>query len=129
MERSIVAMGQINLWNLFFRNTWKGALKLIFRLKQNPALIALASDKEEDLYQATQKDQISYAVTYGEFMYQAGSWKYPRRVVFKIEKPYGQLTHMYTFIVTNMDMEPYQIIQFYCGRGNPFRKIYHIQTV
>ena len=28
------------------------------RLKQNPALIALASDKEEDLYQATQKDQI-----------------------------------------------------------------------
>ena len=50
-------------------------------------------------------------------MYQAGSWKYPRRVVFKIEKPYGQLTHMYTFIVTNMDMEPYQIIQFYCGRG------------
>ena len=28
-------------------------------LKQNPALIALASDKEEDLYQATQKDQIS----------------------------------------------------------------------
>ena len=30
MERSIVAMGQINLRNLFFRNTWKGALKLIF---------------------------------------------------------------------------------------------------
>ena len=26
------------------------------KLKQNPALIALASDKEEDLYQATQKD-------------------------------------------------------------------------
>ena len=40
-------------------------------------LIALASDKDEDLYKATQKDQISYAVTYGEFMYQAGSWKYP----------------------------------------------------
>ena len=63
------------------------------RLKQNSTLVALASDKEEDLYKATQKDQISYAVTYGEFMYQAGSWKYPRRVVFKIEKPYGQLTH------------------------------------
>lgn len=50
-------------------------------------------------------------------MYQANSWEYPRRVVFKIEKPYGQLTHHYTFIVTNLDMEPYQIIQFYCGRG------------
>jgi len=87
------------------------------RLKQNSSLMALASNKDEDLYKATKEDQISYAVTYGEFMYQAGSWDYPRRVVFKIEKPYGQLTHMYTFIVTNMDMEPYQVIQFYCGRG------------
>ena len=87
------------------------------RLKQNSSLVALASDKDEDLYKATKEDQISYAVTYGEFLYQAGSWDYPRRVVFKIEKPYGQLTHMYTFIVTNMDMEPYQVVQFYCGRG------------
>ena len=55
------------------------------RLKQNASLIALASDKEEDLYRATKEDQIRYAVTYGEFMYQAGSWEYPRRVVFKIE--------------------------------------------
>ena len=77
------------------------------RLKQNSSLMALASNKDKDLYNATKEDQISYAVTYGEFLYQAGSWDYPRRVVFKIEKPYGQLTHMYTFIVTNMDMEPY----------------------
>ena len=87
------------------------------RLKQNGILLALASNKDEELYRATKDDQISYAVTYGEFMYQANSWEYPRRVVFKIEKPYGQLTHLYTFIVTNMDMEPYQIIHFYCGRG------------
>ena len=87
------------------------------RLKQNAILLALASNKDEELYRATNDDQISYAVTYGEFMYQANSWEYPRRVVFKIEKPYGQLTHLYTFIVTNMDMEPYQIIRFYCGRG------------
>ena len=108
MERSIAAMGQINLWNLFFRNTWKGALKLIFvatadslpqnfmkpvrsngcsyaiRLKQNPALIAWLQIKRKICTKPHQKDQISYAVTYGEFMYQAGSWKYPRRVVFKI---------------------------------------------
>ena len=87
------------------------------RLKQNAILLSLVSEKEEEFYQATKEDQISSAVTYGEFQYQAGSWDYPRRVVFKIEKPYGQLTHLYTFIVTNMDMEPYQIIQFYCGRG------------
>ena len=73
-------------------------------------------------------------------MYQAGSWEYPRRVVFKIEKPYGELTHMHTFKFTNMDMEPYQIIKFYRNRGrmensikegksSPFNKIYNIQTV
>ena len=55
------------------------------RLKQNSSLIALASDKDEDLYKAIKDDQISYAVTYGEFLYQAGSWDYPRRVGFKIE--------------------------------------------
>ena len=87
------------------------------RLKQNSSLIALASDEDEDLYKASKEDQVSYRATYGEFLYQAGTWEYPRRVVFKIEKPYGQLIHMHTFIVTNMDMEPYQIIQFYCGRG------------
>ena len=56
------------------------------RLKQNSSLVTLASDKDEDLYRATKEDQIRYAVTYGEFMYQAGTWEYPRRVVFKIEK-------------------------------------------
>ena len=98
-----------------FYKTWEmNDCSYAVRLKQNASFIALASDEDEDLYKATKEDQISYAVTYGEFMYQADSWKYPRRVVFKIEKPYGQLTHMYTFIVTNMDMEPYQIIRFSC---------------
>lgn len=59
------------------------------RLKQNAALVSLASNKDEELYRATRKDEISCAVTYGEFMYQAGSGDYPRRVVFKIEKPYA----------------------------------------
>ena len=86
-------------------------------LKQNSSLVALVSDKDNDLYKTTKEDQISYAVTYGEFMYQANSWDYPGRDVFKIEKPYGQLTHMYTFIVTNMGIEPYQAIRLYCGRG------------
>ena len=53
------------------------------RLKQNSSLIALASDKEENLYEVTKGNQISYAVTYGEFLYQADSWDYPRRMVSK----------------------------------------------
>ena len=62
-------------------------------------------------------NMVDYAVEYGEFQYQAGSWDYPRRVVFKIEKPYGQMLHMYTFIVTNMDSAPEKLIPFYCKRG------------
>lgn len=87
------------------------------RLKENNTLRKLAADIDERLINATKDDICSYAVQYGEFMYQASSWKYPRRVVCKIEKPYGQFIHMYTFIVTNMDSVPSQIIKFYCKRG------------
>lgn len=91
--------------------------KYVIRLKENSKLRALAEDANQALYRATKFNQVDYAVEYGEFLYQAGSWSHPRRVVFKIEKPYGQMIHMYTFIVTTMEMEPYQLIQFYCGRG------------
>ena len=60
---------------------------------------------------------VDYAVTYGEFMYQAGTWSHPRRVVFKIEKPVNQFLFVYTFIVTTMESEPHKVIRFYCGRG------------
>ena len=92
--------------------------KYAIRLKQNSTLIRYAQDAEEALYRATRKNQIDYAVEYGEFDYQAGSWSHPRRVVFKVEKPYGQMVHLFTFVVTTMeDLEPYQVIRFYCGRG------------
>ena len=87
------------------------------RLKENAKLRELAEEKNQALYRATRFNQTDYAVEYGEFLYQAGSWSHPRRVVFKIEKPYGQLIHLYTFIVTTMEMKPYQVIRFYCGRG------------
>lgn len=87
------------------------------RLKENKTLRAMIAFEDSELYEATRFDQISYAVRYGEFMYQAGTWSQPRRVVFKIEKPYGQLIHMYTFVVTNMDLSPEQLIRFYCNRG------------
>ena len=84
--------------------------KYAIRLKLNPALIKNAALADEALYHATIENQIDYAVTYGEFMYQAGSWSHPRRVVFRIEKPHGQMIHMFTFVVTTMeDLEPYQV--------------------
>lgn len=39
-------------------------------------------------------------------------------MVFKIEKPYNQITYMYTFIVTNMEeLAHFQVIDYYCNRG------------
>ena len=92
--------------------------KYAIRLKENRKLRELASDAEQALYRATKENTVDYAVEYGEFDYQAGSWDHPRRVVFKIEKPYGQMIHMYTFVVTTMESAPYQVIGFYCKRGN-----------
>lgn len=91
--------------------------KYAIRLKLNRTLLKYTAEADEALYRATRDNQIDYAVEYGEFEYQAGSWSHPRRVVFKVEKPYGQVVHMFTFIVTTMESEPYQIIKYYCGRG------------
>lgn len=91
--------------------------KYAIRLKINNNLIKLASDSEKELCKAVENNMIDYAVTYGEFMYRAAKWSHPRRVVYKIEKPANQLTFMHTFIVTTMESEPYQVVQFYCGRG------------
>ena len=90
----------------------------VIRLKENSTLRALASDIDECLTETTRNDMVSYAVSYGEFLYQAGSWKHPRRVVCKVEKPTDQLIHMYTFIVTNMDSAPEELIKLYCKRGS-----------
>ena len=66
----------------------------VIRLKENSTLRELATDIDQSLTEATRNDMVSYAVCYGEFMYQAGTWKYPRRVVCKVEKPSDQLIHM-----------------------------------
>ena len=89
----------------------------VIRLKENRPLRKLAADIEDRLFELTKNDKVSYAVAYGEFMYQAGSWDYPRRVVCKVEKQAGQLAHMFTFIVTNMDAAPEELIHFYRKRG------------
>lgn len=87
------------------------------RLQENGILRELASDIDAQLTEITRNDMVSYAVCYGEFLYQAKSWDYPRRVVCKIEKPTGQFIRMYTFIITNMDSEAEKVVKFYCKRG------------
>jgi hypothetical protein len=87
------------------------------RMKENSVLRTLATELGAELTEVTQENIVDYAVVYGEFLYQAGSWDYPRRIVCKVEKPIGQMVHISTFIVTNMELAPEQVIQFYCNRG------------
>ena len=101
------------LYSLFETN----GTSYTIRLKENAVLRRLAEALDSELYDLTREDAVSYAVVYGEFLYKAGSWDYPQRVVCKIKKPYGQMLHMYTFVVTNMDSSPEDLIRFYCKRG------------
>ena len=87
------------------------------KLKANKALRELASDLVGELDDLTKENIVPYAVVYGEFYYQAGSWEYPRRVICKVEKPQGQMFSMISYIVTNMDLSPEQVVMYYRNRG------------
>jgi len=87
------------------------------RMKESKPLRSAAEALVEELNELTKDNLVDYAVIYGEFFYKADSWLYPRRIVCKVEKPYGQLTQLYTFIVTNMESIPEDVIRFYCKRG------------
>jgi hypothetical protein len=56
-------------------------------------------------------------VWYHEFLYQAESWKRPRRVVAKIEWHKGELFPRVGFIVTSLGVSRRRVVEFYNGRG------------
>ena len=64
----------------------KHDIRYVIRLKENNVLINKAQFLENTLREITNQNSLDYAVVYGEFDYQAGSWSKPRRVVCKIEK-------------------------------------------
>ena len=101
-----------------YRQCETNGISYVIRMKENQVLRNLASFIEDELNEKTKLDQVSYAVAYGEFEYQANSWDYKRRIVCKVEKPANQLIHMFTFIVTNMDASAEELIRFYCKRGS-----------
>lgn len=96
----------------------QNACSYAIRLKANSVLYKKVSHLADKLTEITKQNMIDYAVCYGEIDYQAESWDYPRRVVVKVEKPDNQIAYMYTFIVTNMELKPKELIQFYCHRGH-----------
>jgi hypothetical protein len=56
-------------------------------------------------------------VWYHDFLYQAGTWDRPRRVVAKIEWHKGELFPRVGFIVTNLRRSTHRVVKFYNGRG------------
>jgi hypothetical protein len=56
-------------------------------------------------------------VWYHDFLYQAGTWDKPRRVVAKIEHHQGELFPRVGFIVTNLRRPSWRVVKFYNGRG------------
>ena len=100
-----------------YRQCEENGTSYVIRLKENGNLRSKAEYLVDKLDEITKTNKTDYAVVYGEFMYQAGSWPYERRVVCKVEKPENQMIYMYTFIVTNMDSSPEYLIKFYCKRG------------
>lgn len=54
-------------------------ISYVIRLKASQPLYKLASYIDDNLTDATKNDVVSYAVQYGEFMYQASSWIFPGR--------------------------------------------------
>ena len=102
---------------MFYEKLESNGVTYAIRLKESRPLRDAASDYFTELCDLTKDNQVDYAVVYGEFICKADSWLYPRRVAVKVEKPYGQLTYLYTFIVTNMESKPEDVIHFYCNRG------------
>lgn len=87
------------------------------RMKESARLRKMVEGDVNDFIESLNNNLVDYACTYTEFMYAADSWAYPRRIVCKIEKPYGVMVPNYTFIVTNMELAAQDILRFYCNRG------------
>jgi len=100
-----------------YRQCEENNVNYVIRLKENPVLRDKAACLVDKLDKITGNNKVDYAVVYGEFMYQAGSWPYERRVICKVEKSEKQMIYTYTFVVTNMDSAPAYLIGFYCKRG------------
>jgi hypothetical protein len=88
----------------------------IIRLKSNARLQAMAQAIADEKLDGTSLDKRQVYVA--EVTYQANSWKRERRVVIKMEKPAGELLFSFTFIITNLELDPEDIIRIYCNRGH-----------
>ncbi|RIV18370.1 IS1380 family transposase [Alicyclobacillaceae bacterium I2511] len=90
--------------------------KYVIRLKSNARLQSMAQAMADSFLNPNNVHKRE--VYHREFMYQASSWTKARRVVVKMERPAGELLFQFTFIVTNMTLQPKNVVRFYCQRGH-----------
>lgn len=84
------------------------------RLQINDVLRRLYEENRDNMEEEKENQNIRY----GEFLYQAGSWKKTRRVLIKEEKKPDKLFSKVYFVVTNSEVvSPQEGIEFYCDRG------------
>jgi Transposase DDE domain group 1 len=82
-----------------------------------PANDSLLRDIEELLMRPVGRPSQKPVVWYKGFLYQAASWKTPRRVVAKVEFHAGELFPRVGFIVTNLEMPSRAVVRFSNKRG------------
>jgi hypothetical protein len=82
-----------------------------------PSNAVLEREIEPCLERPEESEPRPPVVTYHDFVYQAGTWARPRRVVSKLEWHAGELFPRVGFIVTNRTDPAKGIVRFYNGRG------------
>jgi len=82
-----------------------------------PANDSLERDSAELLTRPVGRPSHKPVVRYKSFLYQAASWKMPRRVVAKVEFHAGELFPRVGFIVTNLEADSRAAVRFYNKRG------------
>jgi hypothetical protein len=90
--------------------------KYAIRLKANARLQSAAQAMANQVLNPQKLHERQ--VHYREFEYKANSWSCKRRVIVKMERPAGELIFQFTFIATNMSLQPRNVIRFYFQRGH-----------
>ncbi|MFH1227141.1 MAG: IS1380 family transposase [Planctomycetota bacterium] len=88
-------------------------IEYAFRIKENSRLEAMITS----LTKSIKKDKEKVVTVYKDFLYQAGSWNKPRRIIAKIEQYPNELFPRVGFIVTSLKWCDKKVVKFYNKRG------------
>ena len=108
--RGDAAFAQPGLYDFLEEERYEYAIRL-------PANEVLRRQIEDLTYPPTSCPVTEPFFQYASFSYRAQSWDKPRRVVAKVEWHPGELFPRLGFIVTNLTWSPFNVVEFYNGRG------------